>query len=91
MLLQLPVSTLLAVLPCLALLNASLVPAMCAKFYAPQPLPACVASWAARVCLRCVLLPFLIVYACELRARSLWRQRAGRRLRGAAGGGGHGH
>lgn len=72
MLQQLPVATLLVVLPTIALLNALLVPTMCRKFYAGQPLHACVASWAIKVGLRCVALPFLIVYASELRARRLF-------------------
>ena len=71
-LLHLPFRTLAALLPALAATNLTLMPSICATVYPDRHLARCVVAGVAKVLLRGVLLPLLVVYVAELRARRVF-------------------
>ena len=70
--LQLPFAMLALVQPAVAAVNLSLMPHICATFYPGQDLDRCVGWGVAKVAARGVVLPMLVVYLAELRARRVF-------------------
>ena len=72
MLVHLPFATLAALQPLVAAINLTLQPAICATIYPGQDLDRCVGWGLAKVAARGVVLPMLVVYLAELRARRVF-------------------